>query len=770
MQLKLKIKTIQLAPRLVTALLVLAISIASILILSWQYPKGIGSNLVVGQAAPNNIIAPDELSYTSQILTEEDAENAAKAVGPVYESQKSRVLNQQIEKANDVLYFISLVLADGYADSALREEYLYSIIEPKIPRETIRQVLNTTPEEWKQIVGIVPEKVSDIMATEIQDNPDAIVQAKNEVDTLFDDIENKVENNTVNSIAAALVRDFISPNSFYNEEDTAALRQQARNAVEPRDRQLKKGESIIRSGEIVRAEDIEALEQFGLAYDEWSWWTVFQAILLTAALLTLVGLALYNFLPHTKTRNHEIAFLALVALIWLLAAKLMVTRTGNNAWIPYLYPLAALSMLISVLLDLRVSIVFTTAFGLLVLYMSNSNFSSEFATYFIVGSLIGTFTLPRAERITSFLWSSLAISISNLLIYLIFNSPVAFPLENKQLYIFLAVCLNGILAASLALIGYFFLGNIFGFTTSLQLTELSRPTHPLLRQLLLKAPGTYHHTIVVSNLAERAADAIGADALLTRVGAYYHDIGKTVRPYFFIENSAHGAESPHDKLDPKTSAQIIISHVTDGLDLAQKYKLPARIQNFIREHHGTSVVHYFYQQAQNVVDDDEAVDENEFRYAGPKPRSKETAILSLADMCESAIRAIRPKTRAELAEIVGRLIDERVDAGELNESDLTFKELYTVKDIFVQVLQGVHHPRITYPTIEEAETEQETAPLIEESSADTDYIELPAKPQIDPSIVERIPIAEPAGTTTEAVQESNELGTEIVPGGVEQVA
>jgi len=769
MQLKLNVKTIQLAPRLITALLALAISIASILILSWQYPKSIGSNLAVGDVAPNNITAPTELDYTSQILTEEAAEDEAKKIPPVYESQQSRVLNQQIEKANDVLYFISLVLADGYADPELRAEYLYSITDPEIPHETIDQVLTTTPEEWKQIVGIVPEKVREIMQTEIKDDdPKAITNAKNEVDTLFEG----VEDNSVNGISAALVRNFISPNSFYNAEETAALQQQARNTVKEQSRQLKKGESIIRSGDIVSPQDIEALEQFGLARDEWSWWTVFRAALLTTALLILVGLALYNFLPQTKMFNHKIAFLALIALIWLFAAKLMVTPTGNNAWVPYLYPLAALSMLISVFIDLRVSIIFTTAFGLLILYISNSNFSSEFATYCIAGSLIGAFTLTRTERITSFLWSSLAISISNLLVYLIFNSPLASPLETKQLYILIAVCLNGIFAASLTLIGYFFMGNIFGFTTSLQLTELSRPTHPLLRQLLLKAPGTYHHTIVVSNLAERAADAIGADALLTRVGAYYHDIGKTVRPYFFIENSAHGAESPHDKLDPQTSAQIIISHVTDGLDLAHKYKLPTRIQHFIREHHGTSMVHYFYQQAQNLADAGEAVDESEFRYAGPKPRSKETAILSLADMCESAIRSIRPKTRAELAEIVDRLIDERVDAGELNESDLTFKELYTVKDIFVQVLQGVHHPRITYPAKEEAETDMETASLAEEGNIDTemDSVTMPAKPQIEPSTIERIPIAEPADAVTDTLQKNGEIEEEVVPGGVEQAA
>jgi hypothetical protein len=266
--------------------------------------------------------------------------------------------------------------------------------------------------------------------------------------------------------------------------------------------------------------------------------------------------------------------------------------------------------------------------------------------------------------------------------------------------------LNGGLSASIALLGYFGLGALFGITTSLQLNELSRPTHPLLRQLLLKATGTYHHTIVVSNLAERGAAAIGADALLARVGAYYHDIGKTVRPYFFAENISDDA-SPHDKLDPLTSAQIIISHVRDGIDLAQKYRLPGPIQDFIREHHGRSLVQYFYVRAVRQAANGEDVDPEQFRYPGPRPRTKETAILALADTCEAAVRAMRPSTREDLALLVNRLIDERAAEGELSECPLTFKDLQAIRSVFVQVLLGVHHPRITYP---EPERDTKTLP------------------------------------------------------------
>jgi putative nucleotidyltransferase with HDIG domain len=334
------------------------------------------------------------------------------------------------------------------------------------------------------------------------------------------------------------------------------------------------------------------------------------------------------------------------------------------------------------------------AFGMVLLYLSMG--SALLTAYAVLGALAGVLVVGRGERLNSFLWAALAISVINMLLFSAFWLPfVEAGAPTSGDAILLAV-LNGTLSAAIALIGYFVLGNVFEVTTPLQLTELSRPTHPLLRQLLLKASGTYHHTILVSNMAERAAAAIGADALLVRVGAYYHDIGKTVRPYFFAENIMDET-SPHEKLDPLTSAQIIISHVKDGLDLAQKYHLPQPIQDFIREHHGRSLVKYFYMQAQRQTGPDEHVAEEDFRYPGPNPHSKETSILLLADTCEAAVRAVRPGTREELEALVDRLIDERMMSGELDNSDLTFSDLQKVRSVFLQVLQGVHHPRIIYP-------------------------------------------------------------------------
>jgi putative nucleotidyltransferase with HDIG domain len=225
--------------------------------------------------------------------------------------------------------------------------------------------------------------------------------------------------------------------------------------------------------------------------------------------------------------------------------------------------------------------------------------------------------------------------------------------------------------------------------------ELARPTHPLLRQLQMKAPGTYHHSLVISNLAEQAAQRIGADALLVRVGAYYHDVGKSVRPYFFVENQVDGV-NVHERLDPRTSAQIVIAHVTDGLELAKKYGLPQPLRDFIAQHHGNRLASFFYQQALKEAGG-RPVDEADFRYPGPKPQTRETAIMMLADSVEAAVRAAWPQTAEDIDRVVRKIINDRLVLGDLDECDLTLRDLDQIRLAFVNILQGVYHSRLEYP-------------------------------------------------------------------------
>ncbi len=626
-----------------------------------------------------------------------------------YDMAEGRVRRQQVAHSREILEFITIVREDEFATPELQTDYLLAISDLTLSPETARLILDLSNAEWSSVVEETPLALDGIMRDEIRES--TMGSARRRVPSMVDlDAETEM-----GQVAIELVRKLIRPNSIINVEQTDILREEARASVQTQLARIEAGEVILRAGDIADAEDVEALVQIGLQQSEWDLWTLLRATLFTLITFAVVGAALLRLRPETLSDLTDVAIIVVVSSIWLLVAKFMVIP---HDWLPFLYPMAALGMLLAVLLDIRVSIVITIAFLFFVQYIGSRQ--PELMVYAGAGTLLGALVLGRGERIMAFVWAGVAIAASNLAVMTAYHAPFETYATPDLIQLLIVTLVNGGLSASIALLGYFALGSLFGITTSLQLTELSRPTHPLLRQLLLKAPGTYHHTIVVSNLAERAAAAIGADAFLSRVGAYYHDIGKTVRPYFFTENIMDGA-SPHEKLDPLTSAQIIISHVTEGVDLAEKYHLPPRIRDFIREHHGRSLVKYFYIKAQQAAPVGVTVDDADFRYPGPNPRSKETAIMLLADTCEAAVRAIRPSSREDLRKLIDRLIDERINEGELDESNLTFKEVQQIKDVFIRVLEGVHHPRINYPeSVERGQTTEATVAKGEQRVSDPD--------------------------------------------------
>jgi putative nucleotidyltransferase with HDIG domain len=273
----------------------------------------------------------------------------------------------------------------------------------------------------------------------------------------------------------------------------------------------------------------------------------------------------------------------------------------------------------------------------------------------------------------------------------------------------LAAVINGIASASIGLIFHYYLAQLLGRTTHLQLIELSRPDHPLQQLLLRNAPGTYQHSLQLANLVEQAAETIGADAMLARVGALYHDIGKLLNPYFFIENQPPGEVNPHNDLDPENSAATIIRHVSDGVDLAHKYHLPGQLCDFIEQHHGTTITRYQYSRALDLAKmDKDAVDMDKFRYPGPRPSSREVALLMLADTCEARMRAEKPKDENELHELIKSVVKDKLELGELDNTQLTIQNLEEITDSFTSTLRGVYHPRIQYP---KSDSELKTRPV-----------------------------------------------------------
>jgi putative nucleotidyltransferase with HDIG domain len=315
----------------------------------------------------------------------------------------------------------------------------------------------------------------------------------------------------------------------------------------------------------------------------------------------------------------------------------------------------------------------------------------------LLGSVYAIMTLPRYEQTGPLFRSGLVDGLVQAVVVLVFsiNEITTDPLS---LLLKLSVCvLGGVISGGLTVGGLFILTPLFDLTTTFRLTELSRPNHPLLQRLLREAPATFNHVMMVASLAEQGAERIGANTLLTRVGAYYHDIGKLLRPYFFAENQ-QGLSNPHDRLDPYTSVDVLAGHIRDGMRLAEEYHIPARVRDFIPEHHGTMRVSFFYQKAVEAAGGDaDLVDESHFRYPGPSPQSRETLLVMLADGSEAATRARRPSTAEELSKVVSQIFEGRMKQGQMDECPITLQELEAVKQTYIELLRGAFHPRVTYP-------------------------------------------------------------------------
>lgn len=643
-----------------------------------------------GDVSDSDIRAPHEITYVSQILTEEARARAEAAVRDIYDLPDARVARQQVTKVRQILDYVDSVRQDSYARPEQQRQWIEGIPDLSLSAAVIDQILSLPEEDWQAVRAETISVVDQAMREEIRGSQ--LDQARRRVSTLVGLELSEVEAGIVSDLA----RDLIKSNSFYNAEKTNEAKRLARESVQPVSRTIAEGEIILREGDIVTPLDVEALSALGLRQAGIEWQGVVGTVIFVLLIAIVLGLYLFRFQQEYWVRWPRLLLLLLLLVLFILAAKLMVS---DQAILSYLLPTAALSMLLTVLLGPQLAITVTVLFSMVVGFMAGG--SLELAVYALLGGLIASLSLVRVERLNAFLWAGVYVALANLAVVLAFRLPNQDYDAVRLLTLAGFSLVNGGLSASLALAGFYLLGTLFNITTSLQLMELARPTHPLLRQLLLKAPGTYHHTILVSNMAEEAAGRIGADALLAQVGAYYHDIGKTIRPYFFVDNQVEGV-NVHERLDPRTSAQIVISHVKDGLDLAKRHRLPRKIRDFIPQHHGTSLATYFYQQARESEGDE--VNEEDFRYPGPKPQTKETAIVMLADICEAAVRAERPASIEEIEELVREIIGSKVLAGQLDECDLTLRDLDEIRNAFVNILQGVFHPRIKYP--EEAERDE----------------------------------------------------------------
>ncbi len=657
--------------------------------------------LEVGVVAPADVAAPRSITYISEIQTQQARDAAAAAASAIYDPPDTRIARQQVTNARTSLNFINSVRADVHATSAQQAEDLGFLLELSLDTNLVDELLALNAEQWQVVRSEVPRIIELVMSDQVRE--DRLTTAHERIPRLVSVALSVSEADVV----AALVRQFIVPNSLYNEAATEVARQSALDAVEPVSQSFIQGQTILSRGRVMTELDREVLEALDLLAPEQPSLLVYLPPVL-AALLVLVTLILYlnRYLPGYTIRPRFLIFLSIMVLAFLFGARLMVP---NRTVMPFLFPAAALGMLVAVGQSPRLGLVVTMLFTVFLGVISNGRL--DVVLYLTVGSLVAILALGNAERMSNYFRAGLAAAIANVAIVLIFRG--ADPnIDLVGLATLLAAAIaNGALSASLTLTIFFLLGSVFDITTALQLIEMSRPNHPLLQDLLRKAPGTYQHSLQVANLAEQAAERIGANTLLVRVSALFHDIGKSRRPEYFIENQIVG-ENPHDRLSPKRSAKIIIDHVRDGAEMGRKHRLPSPMRAAIVEHHGNSVTRYQYSNALKEADDELMVDIADFTYPGPKPQTRETALLMLADGCESKSRADRPTSIEEIEAVVDFIFDIRISSRQLNECGLSFADVEQTRISFVNTLRGFFHSRIQYPD-DLPKTKSEDSPLPE---------------------------------------------------------
>ncbi len=647
----------------------------------------------IGDVASEDILAPYSLTFESEVLTEEAYQEVAAAVFPIYLPADPSIGRKQVENLRTILYYITTVRQDNYASQDDKIQDIQAIEGLDLLEEMITNILQFNDTRWESIESEATNVLEQVMRNTIRESD--IYAAERNIPSLIDF---SLPENQAN-IVVELVEPFVVANSLYSEEQTEAAIAEARQSVDPIIRSFISGETLVRHGQIISDVEWEALQRYGLIQASDRIQDIIGAGILTIIISVLVGL---YFKFQQENEDYPIKALLLIAITFLLFLGIARFIIIDRTILPYVYPLAAFGLTLYIIFNFEIAVLFSTVLGVMTAYGLSKGF--DLTIFYILPAIMGMLTLGKAHRIAVFLGSGITIGIAGIGIIIGYRLPDSVTDWIGIATLSSASLINGIGAAALTLLLQYLFSNILGTTTSLQLLDTSRPDHPLLQRLLRNAPGTYQHSLQVANLAEQAAEAIGADGLLVRVGAIFHDCGKALNPQFFIENQVQENINPHDDIDPLTSAQTIISHVKDGVELAKKYRLPKRIIDFIREHHGTMYTHYQYSQAVNGKNGSVNVDKANFTYPGPRPQSRETALLMLADGTEARARSEVPKDEDELRDLIDIVFNFYEQNNQLDDTNLTLKDLQVIKGSFFRTLKGSYHPRVHYPALESSTT------------------------------------------------------------------
>jgi putative nucleotidyltransferase with HDIG domain len=637
-----------------------------------------------GDVAAVAIKAPRRISYVSQIRTRQAREAAAAQVPPVIELDRDRIA-QQSRGLADLVQAITVTRNDQSRRTPDdKTQVIAQLSAPPLTQATARQLALIDDFKWSTIANEAQRVLQDIVKDRIPD--DRVEEVRGDVplrvSTFFADADR--------AVVVELVQRFVRGNQVLNQDATLRAQQDAREAVAPVEQIYERGQTVVRDGQVVGPLEIEALEALGLRNPEPDYRSVGAAALLAFSLIGVLASFIWHFDRPLLYRDRRMILLAGLIVVATIAARMVIP--GRPLW-AFIFPLPAVTMLLAILINAQLALAVGVMLSVLLAWIAGG--SLEVGVIGLVGTMVGGLAVWRKERMISYFIAGGETAFAMIATYLAFFLASRSDDLGVLSIVGFELLVNGVLSSLLAVGSFALLGRLFGILTTMQLLELANPTQPLLRRLLMEAPGTYHHSIMVGNLAERAAEVIGADSLLVRVAAYYHDVGKLERPWAFIENQADTVANVHDTLDPVASAQVIAAHVTDGVKLAEKYGLPPRIKEMIPQHHGTRTISFFFQQASERTS--ERVDADLFTYPGPRPQSREAAILMLSDSTEAAARAARDHSREAIEQLVERIVRQRLEEGQFDDCNLTLRDLTRIKESFVTLLTGIYHPRIPYP-------------------------------------------------------------------------
>ena len=666
----------------------------------------------VGEVVREDLTAPRALSFESQTLTAEARAAARREVPPQFDFTADNAIAIANEQAT--AYIERVARVDTAFSTDLSAEERSALLETAIPglSETARGTLQgLDASRWAAIRPEAARVLDATLRTELRDTQVADTRAgiAGRMGGDLDEAERM--------LAAEIIRPLIVPNSSFSDTLWQQEQDRAAEDVQPVVVDLAQGEVVVRNGTPLTAADLEVIQELGLGVDAPLDLATFAGWFLLAVLSVAMLLAwIWRFRPSVWHRGNVLVLIGLLLVGSAVALKV----TAGRELLGYFLPTAALGMVLAILLDASVATIVMAIIAVIGGALAGA--SLEFASYIFLGGLAGILAVRKGDRLQVFVQAAIAVFIVNALVVSVFSLLGTRDLRGVlELWFASGASAAG---SGVAAVGTFaVIGSAFGILTVFQLLELANPSQPLLRRLLVETPGTYHHSLMVGNLAERAAEAIGADPLVTRVAAYYHDVGKLANPLAFIENQA-GGENIHDQLEPEVSAQILKQHVADGIDAAYAAKLPKTLIAYIPQHHGTAVMSYFLARARERAAEPyggastvegakaaAALDERKFRHAGPKPQTREAALIMLADSVEASVRSLQSRDEPAIRAMVTRIIDERVADGQFDECDLTFRDLERIKDAFVAQLLGMYHTRIAYPqnTVVELESRRAQA-------------------------------------------------------------